>query len=410
MENERVKAPGLKWRKRKRGPNVPYWVADRDAIAAGYPVKSVNLKLYADMPDVMQARCVRLHGEMTMWLAGIRNPIPAFDGTFATLIDIYQRDEESTYRLLKPGAKHPYDVYAAKLKQHVGARRIDLCDGRDVKKWFKIWAGVDDLRDPAARLPRARMVLTVLKASVAWGVACKLPGCKTFKSVLEELEFPAPKRREFAPTAEQVTAARRAAHAAGAPSRALAYALQFETTLRQWDVIGQWLPLSDPRPSALLRGNAKWVGPAWAAIDGDMIMRVTPTKTEGVTDVRGTFDLRLCPMVLEEMALIAPEQRIDALIVDERTGMPYIYAAFKDAWRRDFKAAGLPAKLWNRDFRAGASTEASKAGASREDRAKVAGHSYRIQATVYDRDTLEAHRRTQRARTKFRSDNDPGTG
>jgi hypothetical protein len=240
-------------------------------------------------------------------------------------------------------------------------------------------------------------------------VACKLPDCNAFKAVLDELEFPAPKRREFAPTAEQVTAARRAAHAAGAPSRVLTYAFQFDTGLRQWDVTGQWVPMSDLRPSAMLRGNEKWIGPLWSAIDDNLILRVTPTKTEGVTDVRGTFDLRLCPMVMEELAGIPPEKRTGPLIADERTSLPYVYDTFKDAWRRDFKAAGLPAKLWNRDFRAGASTEASKAGASREDRAKVAGHSDQIQAKVYDRDTLEAHRRVAKARNQFRRKNDSGT-
>lgn len=120
MDEERPKAPGLKWRKRKRGPDVPYWVADEDAVAAGYPVKSVNLSLYTDQPDLLKARCERLQGEMTMWLAGIRNSIPAFDGTFATLIAIYLTDPESDYHLFKPGSKHPYDVYSAKLKRHIG--------------------------------------------------------------------------------------------------------------------------------------------------------------------------------------------------------------------------------------------------------------------------------------------------
>ena len=81
-----------------------------------------------------------------------------------------------------------------------------------------------------------------------------------------------------------------------------------------------------------------------------------PTKTEGVTDAKGTFDLGLCPMVMEELTRIPPESRNGPLIVDERSRLPYVYDTFKDAWRRDFKAASLPAKLWNRDFRAGAST------------------------------------------------------
>jgi hypothetical protein len=39
------------------------------------------------------------------------------------------------------------------------------------------------------------------------------------------------------------------------------------------------------------------------------------------------------------------------------------------------KEAGLPRDLWNRDIRAGGVTEGGKAGATSDDRAKVAGHS-----------------------------------
>jgi hypothetical protein len=100
---------------------------------------------------------------------------------------------------------------------------------------------------------RGRATFAVLKAAVRFGVISNLPGCLPFKAMLDEFEFPAPKRREFAPTADQVAAARRAAHQAGAPSRAPTYALQFDTGLRQWDVIGQWGRLSPVTPSGCRR-------------------------------------------------------------------------------------------------------------------------------------------------------------
>lgn len=400
----RPKAPGLKWRKRAGSIEVPYWISDDGKMAINlspYGVWSAG-RFTAD-PAFLIQRCERLHDEAQMLAAERSNAKPTFDGTFGALIDIYLKDPESAYRTLKPGSLHPYTIYAKELKRHIGPVLIEDSDGREVKRWFKDWAGVDDLRDPAARLPRARFMLTVLKAAVSFGIVCKIAPCKTFKAVLEELEFPAPKRRKFAPTAEQIVAARAAAHAAGAPGRALLYALQFETTARQWDLIGQWLPLSDIRPSALHHNGLKWIGPTWASIDQHMILRVKPTKTEDTTDVDGTFDLSVCPMVMEELARIPPERRAGPLIVHEATGMPYVHVSFRDCWRRDFKAAGLPAKMWNRDLRAGGSTEGSKAGASREDRAKVAGHSPEMQGKVYDRDTVEAHRRTMAARTGFRA-------
>lgn len=46
-------------------------------------------------------------------------------------------------------------------------------------------------------------------------------------------------------TADDVVRLRQAAHAAGRPSSALAYALVFETAIRLWDIIGQWVPVSE---------------------------------------------------------------------------------------------------------------------------------------------------------------------
>lgn len=403
---QKPKAPGLKWRKRQGGVEVPYWISGDVAVNLAHFGRWLGAHFDGDA-DALVARCERLTIEARS--AGGRFAVPMFDGTFGSLIGIYLRDPESPYHLLKPGSVHPYTVYAAKLKQHIGDLHMVDCDGRDVIRWFRIWAGVNRLDDPAAKLPRARMMLTLLKSSVSFGIVCGIGTCKLFKAMLGELEFPAPKRREFAPTAEQVIAARKAAHANGASRRALCYAIQYETTLRQWDVIGQRLPLHDQRPAIVLPDGDKWIGPTWESIDGNLILRVTPTKTEGITDVRGTFDLRVCPMVMEELALIPDAERTGPLIINEATGVPYGGQQFETGWRRDFRTAGLPVKMWNRDLRAGGSTEASKAGANREDRAKVAGHSVEMQAKVYDRDTVEAHRRVMAQRTAFRPKDGSGT-
>jgi hypothetical protein len=50
-------------------------------------------------------------------------------------------------------------------------------------------------------------------------------------------------------------------------------------------------------------------------------------------------------------------------------------------------ADSIPSKVWNRGLRAGGVTEGGQAGATIEDRAKLAGHSNpKITAEVYDRD------------------------
>jgi hypothetical protein len=401
---ERTQAPGLKFRKRKSGPPVPYWVADEAAVKAGYPVRTVNLAHFGDDPELLRGRCERLQAEMLQWVAGHRCTAPTFDGTFGALIEIYTTDPESDYQKLKPASRHPYGVYVRKLKGHIGARRIDACDGRDVRKWFKVWAGVETLADPAAKIPAARMALTVLKSAVSFGVTCRLADCAAFSAILREMEFPTNRRRPHAPTVGQVEAAIAAAHAAGAPGRALAYALQFETTLQQWDVIGQWVPLADLGASAIIAGDQKWLGPTWSQVDERLVLQLTHTKTLEMSGARSAYDLKLCPLVMRELAAMALEARRGPLVINERTGLPYVYDTFKDAWRRDFAAAGIPAKVWNRDLRAGGVTEGGKAGATLEDRSKVAGHTdQRTTAVVYDRDALEAHRRVAKKRTAWRA-------
>ena len=66
----------------------------------------------------------------------------------------------------------------------------------------------------------------------------------------------------------------------------------------------------------------------------------------------------------------------------------------------------MPKGMWCRDLRAGGVTEGGKAGASKDDRRKVAGHAKEKQTEKYDRDQLAAQRRVMLARTKYRNEND----
>jgi hypothetical protein len=81
------------------------------------------------------------------------------------------------------------------------------------------------------------------------------------------------------------------------------------------------------------------------------------------------------------------------------------YQTFYDAWRADFKAAGIPPKIWNRDIRAGGVTEGGKSGVSMDDRRKMAGHVRGYETNDYDRDMVEAHRRVMAKRAAFRKQN-----
>lgn len=395
----RPKSPGLKWRERQGGA-VPYWFADSKAVLDGYPIRSRNLSNLASDPAQLIEAAQLLQRDLLAWLAGDKKGAPQFDGTFKALLQIYETDPESTYNAkIKKHTRQSYATYVRKLIVHVGPRRIEECDGRDVNRWFKQWK-------ETWGLGAARTAYAVLKSAVSFGIICRIKGCAEFKAILSELKFETLPSRTHAPTADQITAIRKAAHVAGRPRAALCYAIQFETSLRQWDVIGQWVGLDDPHPSAVLAYGKKWIGPTWAAIDNNLIMaRVTPTKTEDSTEVTVSFDLSECPMICEELALIPIEQRVGPLIVNAATGLPYIRQSWRNAWRDDFDKAKLPPGMWNRDLRSASVTEGRKAGASLDDLGKVAGHTKKETTEIYDRDQVEAHRRIMRAKKQFRAQN-----
>jgi hypothetical protein len=402
-QDERPKAPGLKWRKRRTGRPVPYRFADKKAVAADYPVKSANLSAFADRPVMLVERCQRLQAEMLRWMSGERGTTLHFDGTFRSLFELYEREPESSYRELKPAVRETYNVYVRRLREHLGNLRLDQVDGRDVKRWFAVWRTDPDGSD---HLPRARTVLAVLKAAISFGVTCRYSSCAEFQAVMRQIEFPSPRSRTFAPTAAQIEAARKAAHAAGHPRRALLYALVYDTTGRAFDFLGQWLPIFYKKPSSVLAYGKKWIGPQWSAIDDNLMLTIRPTKTENTTAVEVTFDLSVCPMVMQELAQIPESGRNGPIIINESTRLPYIYQTFRLGWNADFEAAGMPKGMWCRDLRAGGVTEGGKAGASKDDRRKVAGHAKEKQTEQYDRDQVEAFRRTMKSRADYRTKND----
>jgi hypothetical protein len=202
----------------------------------------------------------------------------AFDGTIGALLDIYETHPESTFRTLSPSSRYPYAFYLKKLRPMIGQRRIDSVTGIDAKRWHKTWREPDN-EGGAEKLGAARMAMTVLKSALTFGAMLRLAGCRELRETLKLADLPAPRPRKHAPSAEQVIAARVAAHQLRKPSLAFAYAIQFETTLRQWDVIGRWVEISDPAPSAVLGYGLKWLGLSWSDIDDRMILTITPHKT-----------------------------------------------------------------------------------------------------------------------------------
>jgi integrase len=161
------------------------------------------------------------------------------------------------------------------------------------------------------------------------------------------------------------------AHEMGRPSIALAQAIQFETGLRQSDVIGQWEPCDALGRSPYRLGKTRWTsGLVWQRLDKDLVLTMRTTKTGAPV----THALAVMPLIAAEIAHIATDKRMGPMIVSEATEMPYGPGIYAKTWRKIANAAGVPKYVWNRDTRAGAASEADEAGVEIGRIQKMVGH------------------------------------
>jgi hypothetical protein len=123
-------------------------------------------------------------------------------------------------------------------------------------------------------------------------------------------------------------------------SIALAQALQFECKLSQKQVIGEWVPKTEPGSSDLFRGESKWIsGIEWSDVDQDLIL----TVGGGIK-----IDLKRAAMVMEELSRVGrPLPQSGPVIVNEVTGLPFEGYQFRREWRATADAAGIPKTVQN---------------------------------------------------------------
>ena len=377
----RTKIVGLRWM--RRGATwTPYWIPPQEDVRKGFRPKSVNLKSLEQNPALLKKRCLEWQAELLTWRLGLSQDPAEFDGTIRSLVRRYQTHPGSPFHDLRPSSRRPYLHYLGKLDREIGERTVISISGLNLKQWHGAWS------DGGKHLAAAATCRAVLDAIVSFGVMARLAGCSELSVSLRAMKRKLPRSpsRTATITAHEVCSLRAAAHQAGRPSSALAYAMVFETTLRLWDVIGQWLP------------EERWLGLRWENIGPDLVLRYVPSKTSAKTGRAVTFPLARAPMVMEELTFWSPP-RSGPVIVSERTGLPYTNSYFGHAWRQDRETAGLPKHIWARDLRASGITEARAADVSLDDAGKVAGHSNtKTTSAVYDRAVLEAAERFADAR------------
>jgi len=371
-----------------------------------------SMKLWAGVePSATEAafisdNCRRLQDEMLLFGRGGLPEIVAFDGTLRTLINCYQTDPDSRYRKKRYSTRRNHDNMLRRIAKMHGHEEICDIKGRTLLAWHALWT------DGGVKLANGQTLKGLLRVLFAFGFTIlEDPECERLCNVMSNMQFEAPKSRNESITAQQATAVRETArNKFGWDCVALAQALQFELMLRQKDVIGEWVPMSEPGVSDITWHNQKWLrGLRWSEIDANFVLKHVTSKRQKEIEI----NLLLAPMVVEELALragVAPALLTrdmfptgGAMVRDTLTSWPFTDTVFRRRWRKVANAAGLPKKVFNMDSRAGGITEASDAGAEMEHIRHAATHSDIAMTQKYSRNSAEKIANVQRIRVDGRN-------
>lgn len=380
-----LNAPGLK----PRGKNAErlYWAARADIAKAGYTPRLVRLHYNIHDPAdhrLIEAACQRLDAEMKAWASGHKRSAPHFDGTVLALSRRYQTDQASPFLEHKWNWRDRETRILKTIESAFGARSLATLGNTDFKRWYE---AAKQPKKPGGkeRIDRAVKIIKLLRQMVTFGAVAELPHCERLHGILSKMRFKGGARSRMKLELHHVEAFIPAAIEAGRISLALGTALQFETMMRQKDVIGEWEPTASGSIDAgiLLNGN-RWVnGLTWADIPPSMVIKKDTTKT-GATVVA---DLKLCPLVLRVLSLVPSDKRLGPLIIDENSGRPYAEDAYAREWRVVARTAGIPDAVKNMHARAGAISEADEALAPLDEIRGAAGHSQASTTMRYIRGT-----------------------
>ena len=269
----------------------------------------------------------------------------------ASLVHRYRTDENSSYQKLRYGTRQSYDSRLRIIEADLGSKVLSEVKAPDLLLAYQEWT--------KRGITMAHGLVGMLRMLVNYGTTVlDNDACQRLSGILHNMRFKMGQPRTTRITAAQVIAIRKEAHRLGFRSLALAQALQFGLMLHQRDVIGEWIPETEPGDSDLRFDGLKWLrGLRWEEIDSNLILRHTTSKRKKKIE----SDLRKAPMVMEELRQQygdTPPQN-GPVIVSELTGYPYKAHDFRAIWRRVARAAGVPDDVRNMDSQASATNKAT---------------------------------------------------
>jgi hypothetical protein len=272
--------------------------------------------------------------------------------TLKRLIELFCDEPDSSFHNLRYQVRIKHQRLLARISREHGNYQLRNIRARNLLAWHKAWMS-------GGKIAMAHALISRLRVLFRFGATLlEDRECIRLLNTLRETRFPTSLPRNLRMTVEQVKAVRVQAHRKYRDTMAMAQALQFELMLRQKEVIGEWLPVSEPGASYVVNDKqGKWLmGLRWEEIDENLILRHNHSSEKG-EDIK--FDLKLAPMVLEEFALHVqtPIARLTRaalpasgpMIICETTGYPYSTAEFRRKWRIVAKLAGVPDNINNMD-------------------------------------------------------------
>ncbi|MDI3566629.1 hypothetical protein [Bradyrhizobium sp. Arg816] len=261
--------------------------------------------------------------------------------TIATLVRLYRTDPRSPYRNLKPKVRANYDSVINRMHDEIGSMTLDQINAEFLKGYHKKWVA-------DGRIALGHSMVTKLRLLASFGVTTlNDEACTRLSVIMNRLEFPVPTAREkVGLTLDQVNAVREKAHWIQRPSIALAQALQYEFSLPQRVVIGEWVSMLESGDSDIVSNELKWLtGLRWDDVGDDMVLRGT------IDGEKTGLDFKHTKMVLEELQRIyggvLPKR--GAMIINEHNGLPYTGVEYRRQWRRIADYAGVPKDIRNSD-------------------------------------------------------------
>jgi hypothetical protein len=266
--------------------------------------------------------------------------------TMDGLIGQYVKDKLYTEKRFR--TRKYYDTLIFRIEQDFGTEKIADIDEVRVRRAYEEWSA-------AGKLAISHSLVTMLRILVGFGAKqLRREDCRNLRAILSDLKFPRSKSHAERLTAEHAIAIRAVAHQMGHHSIALAQAFQFDCMLPQKDVIGEWVPQSEPGVSEVIHRGKKWLqGIRWNEINIDEMVLEHTSSFDGVI-VR--IDLAKAPMVKEEIARLGKLPSSGPVIVREKRArekrpIPWNDDDYRRIWRKIADVAGVPKNVRSRDSR-----------------------------------------------------------